>query len=80
MRYMAKIYLNGDKKYSFLKSYEDNAKYYNYHRSSGPAIELVTGTKFWFKDGDYHRLKGPAIEYPNGTKSYYIDGYRSFIS
>lgn len=39
-----------------------------YHRTDGPAIEHVNGTKFWWINGEKHREDGPTIEYANGTK------------
>jgi hypothetical protein len=44
------------------------------HREKGPAIELASGSKFWYKNGNRHRLDGPAIEYVNGDKEWWIEG------
>jgi hypothetical protein len=33
-----------------------------YHREDGPAIEMATGSKFWYVDGLFHREDGPAVE------------------
>jgi hypothetical protein len=44
------------------------------HREDGPAIESVSGSKFWYVDGKLHRLDGPAIEYADGDRYWYIDG------
>jgi hypothetical protein len=45
-----------------------------YHRIDGPAVELVTGSKFWFVDDKLHRLDGPAIECADGDKEWYVEG------
>lgn len=44
------------------------------HRDDGPAIELVSGTKQWRKNGVLHREGGPAIEYADGSAKWFIDG------
>ena len=41
------------------------------HRTDGPAIEWVSGNKYWYQNGQRHRTDGPAIEYANGTKAWY---------
>jgi hypothetical protein len=37
-----------------------------WHRTDGPAIELVNGDKCWYINGQRHRIDGPAYEYDNG--------------
>lgn len=41
------------------------------HRTDGPAVEHVTGNKFWYENGLRHRTDGPAIEYAYGTNYWY---------
>jgi len=51
-----------------------------------PAIELIDGTKFWYKNGELHRDNDlPVIENADGTKfwykneKYYRDGNRPSV-
>jgi len=44
------------------------------HRTDGPAVEYVDGTKEWYQNGQLHRTDGPAIEYISGTKYWYQNG------
>ena len=44
------------------------------HRTDGPAVEYVNGTKHWYQNGKLHRLDGPAIEHPDGTRMWYQNG------
>lgn len=44
------------------------------HREDGPAVELSSGYKEWYKDGKNHREDGPAIVCANGDKHWYKDG------
>ena len=44
-----------------------------YHRTDGPAIECVDGTKSWYLNGKLHRVDGPAIELENGHKAWYLN-------
>jgi len=44
------------------------------HRVDRPAIELATGSKFWYLNGERHRTDGPAIEYADGIKEWYLNG------
>jgi len=60
------IHKNGSKVYKNSKG--------KLHRLDGPAIELITEGKAWYKEGLCHREKGPAIEYANGDKSWYKEG------
>ncbi len=46
------------------------------HRTDGPAIEWVSGTKSWWINGQLHREDGPAIEWPDGTKQWWINDQR----
>ena len=47
-----------------------------YHREDGPAIEWISGSQYWFRDGKRHRLGGPAISHKLHTRFdlYWIDG------
>ena len=69
---MAKQYIythsDGDKFY-----YKDPEMTIN-HREDGPAIELVSGDKVWYVNGEHHRLDGPAVEWVGGDKGWYING------
>ena len=44
-----------------------------YHREDGPAIETVSGHKFWILNGKFHRKGGPAVEYVDGTNEWWLD-------
>ncbi len=44
------------------------------HRTDGPAIEWVSGTKSWWVNGLRHRTDAPAIEYSNGMREWWING------
>jgi hypothetical protein len=46
------------------------------HRTDGPAVEVVNGTKAWLINGKYHREDGPAIEWQDGSKAWALDGDR----
>ena len=46
------------------------------HRTDGPAIEYVDGSKSWCQNGQRHRTDGPAVEWPGGSKAWYINGER----
>ena len=35
---------------------------------------IVTGDKFWYKNGKFHREDGPAIEFSDGSKFWYKNG------
>jgi hypothetical protein len=48
------------------------------HRTDGPAIEYVNGTKYWFIDGELHRTDGPAMIWSNGDKEWWLDGIRYY--
>ena len=60
------IYENGDKIW-----YNSNG---DFHRDDGPAIELYSGGKQWYIDGQRHREDGPAAEWSGGSKAWYIKG------
>ena len=58
-----------------------------FHRTDGPAIEYINGTKIWYTNDKLHRTDGPAIEYANGDKEWYADdkkittrNYQSFVN
>lgn len=42
-------------------------------------VELGSGTKYWYLNGNYHRLDGPAMEGWNGTKVWFFEGKRHRI-
>ncbi len=44
------------------------------HRTDGPAVEKVDGTKEWWVNGLRHRTDGPAIEWSNGIREYWVNG------
>jgi hypothetical protein len=44
-----------------------------WHRTDGPAIEYVSGAKFWYINGLCHRFDGPAVVYSNGDKEWWIN-------
>ena len=44
------------------------------HREDGPAVELVSSYKAWYKNGKCHREDGPAREYSSGYKEYWYNG------
>ena len=44
------------------------------HRTDGPAVEYVHGTKAWYLNGELHRIDGPAIERANGYKAWFLNG------
>jgi len=46
------------------------------HRTDGPAIEHINGTKEWWFNGVRHRVEGPAIEDPKGFRGYYFHGVK----
>jgi hypothetical protein len=45
-------------------------------REGGPAVELTSGTKFWYKNGEKHREHGPAVEHSDGSAEWWINGQR----
>jgi len=54
----------------------DCTRYYlddQIHRTDGPAIECINGTKKWFAYDKLHRIDGPAIEWNTGGKVWYIN-------
>lgn len=46
------------------------------HRTDGPALEYINGTKFWYQEGKFHRDDGPAVEFYDGTKEWWYHGKR----
>ena len=44
------------------------------HRTDGPAIEYVSGTREWWVNGKLHRTDGPAIEYASGNREWWVNG------
>jgi len=79
---LAKKNLNNKEKRSMPDSVVDkvNGNKYWYdkdnrlHRTDGPAVELSSGDRHWYKNGILHREDGPAIENANGYKKWYING------
>ncbi len=45
-----------------------------YHREDGPADEYVSGSKFWWVNGERHRTDGPACEWADGSKEWWVKG------
>jgi hypothetical protein len=73
------LYVNEDELLVFKMSGEYRCIDYlndenRYHRTDGPAIEYVHGTKSWWVDGRLHRLDGPAVEWADGSKYWYVAG------
>jgi len=44
------------------------------HNSSGPALIMPNGDKYWFKHGKRHREDGPAVEWHDGRVEYHYEG------
>ena len=44
------------------------------HREDGPALELPSGTRRWYRYGELHREDGPAIEKADGSYEWRLDG------
>jgi hypothetical protein len=44
------------------------------HRTNGPAVEFIDGTKAWYQNDLLHRTDGPAVEFIDGDKYWYING------
>jgi len=63
-------YKNKEYKVSSIRYYLDG----KLHRTDGPAIEFVNGTKMWYQNGKYHRVEGPATEYSGNNKHWYQHG------
>jgi hypothetical protein len=65
---------------SFKVKFSNRIEYQNKqgqtHRTNGPAIEWINGSKSWWINGKRHRTDGPAIEYNNGNKIWWINGNR----
>ena len=64
---------------SICTTYDDGTKrWYNIegqlHRTDGPAVERVGGTKQWWLNGLCHRVDGPAMEWADGDKEWWING------
>ena len=59
----------------------DNAgtrRYYNsagqLHRLHGPAVEFLSGERWWYQNGKLHRTDGPAIMSKTGIPSFWLNG------
>jgi hypothetical protein len=37
---------------------------------------MVSGTKYWYLNGNRHRVDGPAVEHSSGSKYWYLNGNR----
>src|SRR3972149_6313730 len=62
-----------------IKKLDDCIEYYKdgkLHRDNDlPAIEFISGSKFWYQNGELHRDNDlPAIEWNDGSKSWYQNG------
>ena len=44
------------------------------HCVSKPALEYVSGAKYWYRNGKLHRTDGPAIESSDGSKAWIRNG------
>ena len=66
------------KTYKVTVDNEKTIEWYNeqgqLHNEHGPAVEWVSGYKFWFLNGKCHRENGPAYEGADGTKFWYLNG------
>jgi hypothetical protein len=64
---------NYDKK--VIDDYGDIYYYLNdkRHRTDGPAIEYVSGSKDWYLNGYFHDEKGPSTIYSSGFKFWDIE-------
>lgn len=53
-------------------------RYYNsagqLHRLHGPAVEFLSGERWWYRNGKLHRTDGPAIISKTGIPSFWLNG------
>lgn len=49
------------------------------HRTDGPAVEYIGGSKQWYQNNKLHREDGPATEFANGNKEWFVNGKRHRI-
>ena len=53
-------------------------RYYNsagqLHRLHGPAVEYLSGERWWYQNGLLHRTDGPAIISKTGVSSCWLNG------
>ena len=57
------------------KFYYSDKEMTKLHREDGPACEFVSGTKFWYRNGNLHREDGPAREWSqDGAKEWWVHG------
>ena len=53
-------------------------RYYNseeqLHRVHGPAVEFLSGERWWYQNGKLHRTDGAAVEWSNGAKEWWLNG------
>ena len=68
LRYRVTVDQSGTRRYRDAKG--------RYHREGGPAIELASGERGWFKNGKRHRVDGPALEEYDGSRHWYQNGER----
>ena len=46
-------------------------------REDGPAIEYLSGDRYWFSGGKIHKDDGPAFISSTGVREYWIRGKRA---
>lgn len=65
-------------KYRVVVQPDGTRLYYNAagqaHREGGPAIETVSGDRYWYRNGILHREDGPAVAWGNGTRKWLLNG------
>ena len=44
------------------------------HRVHGPAVEFLSGDRWWYQNGKLHRTDGPAVVGSYGHIEWYING------
>lgn len=53
-------------------------RYYNsagqLHREEGPAIEYVSGSRYWYQNSLRHRTDGPAVDWGDGYHEWWLQG------
>lgn len=61
-------YLDGS-----VLNYEDESR--TLHRLDGPAVELISGRRDWYINGQLHRTDGPARHFPSWVNLWYQNGF-----
>jgi hypothetical protein len=46
------------------------------HRTDGPAVEYIDGSREWWVNGNRHREDGPAAEWFTGDREWWVHGQR----